>query len=677
MKPKSAFSATAVALALVLGACSSGSGTGSASGGSTTTTTGGSSGGSGGGAGSGGAGKGGSSSSGGQAGGSSGSGGASTCNATANVTPCGGDVAGTWTVTPSCLKVSGELDLSGISLGCASAPVTGSRQVTGTWTVTSAGKYVDNTTTTGSEQFTLAAPCLIVSSTPVSCPGAARVLKSSGYSDITCTDDGSGGCSCVGNVQQTGGLGLMYPEPSTSGNYTTSGNVVSMTEDSTQFSYCVSGNKMTWTPKSTSPTITGTIVFTKGGGAGGAGGVTTQGGQSGSGAGGVSNPGSGGNAGSGGQTAKGGAGGTAGADAGRDAPPGSGGAATGGGSGTGTGGNGSGGSSTPPGQSGPCDIYAAASPATPCVAAYSMVMVLSSTYSGALYQVRSGSSSKNTGTGGSVQDIMPGSDGFAVTGPQDTFCNGTTCTVSIVYDQSGKGNHLKAAPAGNYTGTAAENDYESIATKQPFKASGHTVYALYVSAHGGYRDDAAKGLATGSAAQGIYEIVDGSKNSGTACCFDFGNVRTDNKAGGTGTMATIYFGTGFWGSGVSPGPWFLGDFENGVWAGGSGASSANNTNLPSSPQTYAFGIVKTSTSGSTGQYAIRVGDAQSGTLKTAYDGQAPAAWSLSGAVVLGVGGDNSNSSTGTFYEGVITAGRPSDATDALILTNVQAANFGK
>jgi hypothetical protein len=306
-----------------------------------------------------------------------------------------------------------------------------------------------------------------------------------------------------------------------------------------------------------------------------------------------------------------------------------------------------------------------------------MVRVLSSTYSGPLYQVRSGSSATNTGTGGTVKDIVAGTDGFADTGAQDTFCSGTTCTVSILYDQSGKGNHLKAAPAGNYTGTAAENDYESIATKQSFKASGHTVYALYVSAHGGYRNDSAKGLATGSAAQGIYEIADGSKNVGKACCFDFGNVRTDNKAGGTGTMATIYFGTGFWGSGTGNGPWFMGDFEVGVWATGSGASSANNTNLPSSTQTYAFGIVKTSTSGSTGQYAIRVGDAQSGTLKTAYDGQAPAAWSLSGAVVLGVGGDNSNSSTGTFYEGVITAGRPSDATDALILANVQAANFGK
>ena len=34
-----------------------------------------------------------------------------------------------------------------------------------------------------------------------------------------------------------------------------------------------------------------------------------------------------------------------------------------------------------------------------------------------------------------------------------------------------------------------------------------------------------------------------------------------------------------------------------------------------------------------------------------------------GAIVLGNGGDNSNGAQGTFYEGVMTAGYPTDATD--------------
>jgi non-reducing end alpha-L-arabinofuranosidase len=91
---------------------------------------------------------------------------------------------------------------------------------------------------------------------------------------------------------------------------------------------------------------------------------------------------------------------------------------------------------------------------------------------------------------------------------------------------------------------------------------------------------------------------------------------------------------------------------------------------------YAFGILKTSTTNNTPQYAIRVGNAQAGDLTTAYDGQAPAAWQGKGGLILGIGGDNSNSSLGTFFEGALTAGRPSDATDAAVLQNVQAVGYG-
>jgi hypothetical protein len=48
-----------------------------------------------------------------------------------------------------------------------------------------------------------------------------------------------------------------------------------------------------------------------------------------------------------------------------------------------------------------------------------------------------------------------------------------------------------------------------------------------------------------------------------------------------------------------------------------------------------------------------------------------------GAVVLGVGGDNSNNSFGTFYEGVIVAGFPDDATELAVMQNIQAAGYGQ
>lgn len=47
----------------------------------------------------------------------------------------------------SCLDVSGELDLSLVGAGCPSAPLTGSLQVTGTFTANANGAYTDDTTT--------------------------------------------------------------------------------------------------------------------------------------------------------------------------------------------------------------------------------------------------------------------------------------------------------------------------------------------------------------------------------------------------------------------------------------------------------------------------------------------------------------------------------------------------
>ena len=46
-----------------------------------------------------------------------------------------------------------------------------------------------------------------------------------------------------------------------------------------------------------------------------------------------------------------------------------------------------------------------------------------------------------------------------------------------------------------------------------------------------------------------------------------------------------------------------------------------------------------------------------------------------GAIVLGNGGDNSNGSQGTFYEGVMTTGYPTDAVDQQVQANIVAAGY--
>lgn len=88
--------------------------------------------------------------------------------------------------------------------------------------------------------------------------------------------------------------------------------------------------------------------------------------------------------------------------------------------------------------SGPCDIYATGG--TPCVAAHSTTRALYGTYNGPLYQVRRSSDN-------AVRDIAPLAAGdVANATTQDSFCAGTTCLITVIYDQSGRGNHLTQAP---------------------------------------------------------------------------------------------------------------------------------------------------------------------------------------------------------------------------------------
>src|SRR5207244_2679255 len=96
----------------------------------------------------------------------------------ASATPCGGSVVGTWNATSSCLKISGSLDLSLVGAGCPTTAVTGSLQVTGTFTANANGTYTDDTTTSGNEHFSLAPACLVISSTQTACRGAASIISS-------------------------------------------------------------------------------------------------------------------------------------------------------------------------------------------------------------------------------------------------------------------------------------------------------------------------------------------------------------------------------------------------------------------------------------------------------------------------------------------------------------------
>lgn len=417
-----------------------------------------------------------------------------------------------------------------------------------------------------------------------------------------------------------------------------------------------------------------------------------------------------------GGSAAGGAQTTGGSDSGSSggAGPGAGGTDGGGGAGPGAGGTDGSGGAGPVAAEGPCDIYGEAG--NECVAAFSTVRRLLSTYSGPLYQVRAGSSPYNVGgqrvtnpmqatapkqgtqvpyqlmpEAGQLHDIPQTADGFADKAAQDAVCANTTCTVAKLYDQSGRGNHITVAKKGRADGGnyAALDDFETIADAGPIKVAGRDVYSLFMEPRQGYRQTApGKDMALGDDPQGVYMVVDG-KRVGTACCWDFGNVIPDPTT--YAEMNTLFYGKAYWGRGAGNGPWFGADFEAGVWMGGSrpgepgwgglndAANAPPNQNNPAMVDAkFALGFLKTAPNPA--RYALRMADVDKATaVTTAYAGNYPSTKHLDskGAVVLGVGGDNSNNSHGTFYEGAIVQGFPSDATEDAVFQNVKALGYGK
>jgi len=325
----------------------------------------------------------------------------------------------------------------------------------------------------------------------------------------------------------------------------------------------------------------------------------------------------------------------------------------------------------------PCDIYAAAS--TSCVAAHSTVRALLRTYAGNLYQIKRASD-------GTTKDIpVLSAGGFADAAVQDTFCMGTTCTIMKVYDQSGHGNAVEAEIPGLVLGNGA-NAHEghsgmsaANASKESLMVGGHKVYALYTNTSQAYwRDGSATGMPLGAAPQGVY-IVTSGKHFSNGCCYDYGNGEVSRTYVAGNTMDALYFGNGTqWGSGNGSGPWVMADLEGGVF---SGLTTGKNDLLISQPFNYVTAMEKNN---GMSALSLKAADATSPTLNTYYNGKLPNGKSpgqKQGSIVLGSGGDccysNNNASYGTFYEGAIVAGYPSDATDAAIHANIVSTGYGK
>jgi hypothetical protein len=332
----------------------------------------------------------------------------------------------------------------------------------------------------------------------------------------------------------------------------------------------------------------------------------------------------------------------------------------------------------PPRPKGPCDIYTAGG--DPCVAAHSTTRALYASYNGPLYQVLRQSDGKTLDIG-VVQPVAspsPDAGGYANASAQDAFCANTYCWITTIYDQSPKHNNLVQAPRGGFSGPAMGGfNNLPVADMAPITIMGHKAYGVFIAPGMGLRQNDVKGTAVDDQAEGQYWVINGQHyNSG--CCFDYGNAEIDSRDDDNGTMETTYYGdsTG-WYHGNPPGPWIMTDQENNLV----GCANADGTKLCANLPNITWRFVTAMAKGEPHHWTSMGGDARQGALAVMFNG--PRVDSTydpmrkQGAILLGNGGDNSNSSQGTFYEGAMTAAGtfPADATDQLVQANVVAAKY--
>jgi non-reducing end alpha-L-arabinofuranosidase len=305
----------------------------------------------------------------------------------------------------------------------------------------------------------------------------------------------------------------------------------------------------------------------------------------------------------------------------------------------------------------PCDLFASA---TPCVAAISTTRALYRDYTGPLYEVTR-DSDKTTHTIG----LLP--DGYANANEQDSFCANSPCAITKIYDQSPNHNDLTPAPVGQNGKGAGPNgsDVPARAKVLPITIAGHRAYGITVNPGTGYRNDHTRNIAIHGQPEGVY-MVTSALHLNSACCFDFGNAETTNNDDDAGRMDAINIR---YGTGTPVGIAANLDLENGLFGG---LHVPNGTTF----------VTDMGANDGQNTYAIYQGDAQgriqSGSLTTT--GALPLNGKYKpmrkeGAIILGIGGDNSNKATGYFFEGVMTKGAPTSQSMDAVQTNIISAHY--
>ncbi len=189
----------------------------------------------------------------------------------------------------------------------------------------------------------------------------------------------------------------------------------------------------------------------------------------------------------------------------------------------------------------PGDVAKAAD--TPFVAAHALTRALFAAYSGPLFRAIRISDNQEK----DISPVSPGGLGDFAT--LNTFCSGTTCKVTTLYDQSGNGNDMWRAddPSKNQPGTVRPCDLMEIqfwqmsdGTKVPVVVE---TGALWKSTAQCLRNrDKTKNMPTGSKPQTEYAIFH-AKYQNANCCFNYGNTGNAVHYTGPGTLSALNFST--------------------------------------------------------------------------------------------------------------------------------------
>ena len=147
---------------------------------------------------------------------------------------------------------------------------------------------------------------------------------------------------------------------------------------------------------------------------------------------------------------------------------------------------------------GPCDITGAAG--NPCVAAHSTVRALYAKYNGPLYEVTRSSDGNSTDIG------LVEAGGVANISTQEFFCPQLDCVITVIYDQSPQGNHLRQrhqlVNASRHKIAVGKGENKTIA------------YGMWFDRHYGYHVDNTTGIAKGNQPESIYAVMSGTHYNG-------------------------------------------------------------------------------------------------------------------------------------------------------------------